>query len=288
MCHANKFYEGKLVYLFKLQAVAIIGHCCASALTRNAALIEYEQREAQERAEEYLLNVLPTVTAIRAKALDTLPAAKEAQRIYGRFRKEAGKFHQALRRATRGGGELTVTEIIGSTDSVGPAGMRTSGSSVQTRDVRFGKMAGQAVVASRCSIFSDLERCITVLDAFLCGAHEDDLLDFVVSLADEEKPVEAKRLEAAVEALTEVERGLASFRAFFTATNLERINRWGAHKDAPIAISMTLSDLGGSRREKLFDLDGSAGTGFRIIIEPELWANPSEEANSGRQGRLAA
>jgi len=288
MCQPNKFYEGKLVYFFRLQAVGIIGHCCASALTRNAALVEYEQREAQERAEEYLLTNLPKVMGIHTRALELLPAAREAQRIYGRFRKEAGKFHQALRRAIRGSGELTVTEIMRSSDTVGPAGMRTSGSTIQTRDVRFGIMAGEAVVAARCSIISDLEQCIAVLEAFLCGSHEDDVIDFVVALPDDDKPLAAKRLEAAIEALTEVGQRLVSFRAFFSAANLERINRWGEHKDAPITISVSLTDLGGSRRGKIFDLAGSEGRGFRVIIEPELWVEGSSETNDRRDGKLAA
>lgn len=287
MCQSNKFYEGKLVYFFQLQAVGVIGHCCASALTRNAALVEYEQREAQERAEEYLLDWLPKVPVVRAKAIELLPAAKEAQRIYGRFRKDAGRFHHALRRAIRGGAELTVTEIIGSAESGGPAGMRTSGSSVQTRDVRFGKMVGEEVVASRCSMQANLEQCIAALDAYLCGSGEDDTLDFVVSLADEEKPVAAQRLQAAVETLDEVDRRLGSFRAFFTTTNLERINRWGAHPDAPIAISVSLGDFGGSGR-RMFDLDGGDGKGFRIIIEPDLWASSAPGAETAHQGKLAA
>lgn len=282
MCQTNKFYEGKLVYFFQLRAVAIIGHCCASALTRNAALLEYEQREARERAEEYLLDWLPKVSHIRSRALAMLPAAREAQRVYGRFRKEAGRFHQALRRAIRGGGELTVTEVIGSTGNVGPAGMRTSGSSVQTRDIRFGIMAGEAVVAARCSILSDLEQCIAALDGFVCGSDEDDVINFVVAIVHEEKPAAAGRLKLAIEAMEKIDSELASFRAFFSTANLERISKWGAHSDAPIAISVSLSDFGGSRR-KLFDLDGSDGRGFRVIIEPELWSEPSVGAETGRQ-----
>src|SRR3954471_24483016 len=145
-------------------------------------------------------------------------------------------------------------------------------------------MAGEAVVAAQCTILADLEQCIVALDEFLCGSGDDDVIDFVVALVHEDKPAAAGRLQSAIDALGKVDRQLAGFRAFFTSANLVRISEWGAHSDAPIAIAVSLSEYGGSGR-KMFDLDGGEGRGFRVIIEPDLWAESSFEAETGRQGR---
>lgn len=270
MCQPNKFFEGKLVYFFRMRAVAIIGHCCASAVTRNEAMLEYEAREARERAEEYLLDWVPKVPGALEHARALQPAAIEAQRVYDRFRKDGARFQQALRRAVRGGAELTVTEIIGSTLPGGPAGLRTSGSAVQTRDVRFGPLDGQVVVASTCTIAGDLEECISILGRFDCGSSEDAIVDFVLEIDDEEKAKTAKKLEAAISVVGQVERLLGGFRAFFGAANLDRISRWGAHPEAPVSLSASLAPFG-SQDERVFEVRGE-GRRFGIVIAPSLWA----------------
>ncbi|MGZ8284066.1 MAG: hypothetical protein ACXW27_00225 [Allosphingosinicella sp.] len=279
MCQPNKFYEGKLVYFFRLKAVAVIGHCCASAVTRNEAQLEYEAREARERAEEYLLERLPQVPGDLGRALALQPAVIEAQRVYDRFRKEGGRFQQALRRAVRGSGELTVTEVIGSSLPGGPAGMRTSGSTVQTRDIRFGRLEGEVAVAATCTIASDLEKCVSALRAFDCGPSEDAAIDFVVAIGDEERAEVSRRLEAAVVAIGQVERWLAGFRAFFSAANLDRISRWGTHPEAQIALAASLVAFG-SHDERLFEVKGE-GRRFGIVIGPVLWTPSSSSGSAG-------
>jgi hypothetical protein len=275
MCQPNKFYEGKLVYFFKLKAVAIIGHCCASAVTRNEAQLEYDAREALERAEGFLLERLPQVQLALERALALQPAVVEAQRIYDRFRKDGGRFQQALRKAVRGGGELTVTEVIGSALPGGPSGMRTSGSTVQTRDVRFGRLEGEVAVAATCTIAADLEKCLSALRAYDRGPSEDAAIDFVVALDDSERVDCAKRLEAAIGTAARVGQWLAGFRAFFSAGNLDRISRWGTHAEAPVALTASLEPFG-SHGEKLFEVKGE-GRRFGIVIEPALWGPSSSQ-----------
>lgn len=274
MCQPNKFYEGKLVYFFKLKAVAIIGHCCASAVTRNEAQLEYDAREALERAEGYLLERLPQVPLALERALALQPAVVEAQRVYDRFRKDGGRFQQALRKAVRGAGELTVTEVIGSALPGGPAGMRTSGSTVQTRDIRFGRLEGEVAVAATCAIAADLQKCVSALRSFDRGPGEDAAIDFVVALDDDEKAECSKRLEAAIGTIERVRHWLASFRVFFGATNLDRISRWGTHGEAPIALAASLEAFG-SHGEKLFEIKGE-GRRFGIVIDPALWMSSSQ------------
>jgi hypothetical protein len=273
MCQPNKFFEGKLVYFFRLKAVGIIGHCCASTRTRNAAQIEYDQREARQRGEDYLVEWIPQVPRYRARGLALRPTAAEAQRVYDRFRKDGGKFQQALRRAAKGGGELTVTEIVGAALAGGPAGLRTSGSSVETRDIRFGTLAGRAVVGSRCSILADLDTSLAMFQTFDRGVGEDAALDFVISLADDGKAGASKSLHTAILGVAEAEHRLIEFRSFFGEANLQRITAWGSHPEAPVAMSARLSEFGDSRRERLFELRGADGRRLGIVIDPVLWTD---------------
>lgn len=271
MCQPNKFYEGKVVYFFKLKAVAIIGHCCASAVTRNEAQLEYDAREALERAEGYLLEWLPQVPRALERALALQPAVVEAQRVYDRFRKDGGHFQHALRKAVRGGEELTATEVIGSALPGGPLGMRTSGSTVQTRDIRFGRLEGQVAVAATCTIATDLEKCISALRTFDRGSDEDAAIEFIVALGDSEKVECSKRLEAAIGTIGRVGQCLAGFRVFFSAANLGRISRWGTHAEAPVALVASLRPFG-SHGEMLFEVKGD-GRRFGIVIDSDLWTS---------------
>lgn len=256
-----------------MKAVAITGHCCASAVTRNEAQLEYEAREARERAEEYLLEWLPQVPRALVRALALQPAATEAQRVYDRFRKDGGRLQQALRKAVRGSGELMVTEVIGSSLPGGPAGMRTSGSAVQTRDIRFGRLDGEVAVAPTCTIAAALEKCVSALRAFDCGPSEDAAIEFVVATDEDERPKISKHLEAAILAIEQLEQWLGGFRAFFSAANLDRISRWGKHPEAPIVLTASLAPFG-SHGEKIFEVRGDSRR-FGIVIAAALWEDGS-------------
>ena len=83
MCHQpNKYIEGSFVYLTRLEAVAAIGHECASKENRVAAEKDYRARRDQRAEEDHLLVDLPLV----ARKLEVLrrvrPAAVEALRVF--------------------------------------------------------------------------------------------------------------------------------------------------------------------------------------------------------------
>lgn len=279
MCQPNKFLEGKLVWFWKLKAVAVIGHCCASALTRNEANAEYKQRETRERAETYLLEWLPKIGAHRKKALFLRPTVVECQRVFERFRKDGAKYQQALRKASRGGTELSVTELLGPSSSVGPAGLRTSGSTQQTRDVRFGVLSGQIAVAPTCTILADLEACLATFERLRIYGSEDEALDFIVKLDDETKSSMANELSRAIVGVSDVNQSVFEFRSFFMAANLERISQWGTHHDAPLPMAAKLAPFG-ERGARHFEIKSGHGRGFGLVIEPIFWGNINEAAKA--------
>lgn len=272
-CHcSDKFFEGQLVWFWELQAVAVVGHCCASAQQSNEAVIEYRQREARERAEAYLLQFLADVPrhVRRSRAL-AAPIA-ECQRFHDRFRTDGGPFQRALRNATRGDAQLVVTEDLGPLLAGGPAGMRTSGSSRDTRDVQFGPLAGRSAVASECRAAADLAAATPFFEGLNGYTTDDAVLDFIISLTDEEKTKAANDLAAAIKLLASVEETLADFRRFLSEPNLARVTSWGAHHENPTPMAAGCMPYRGGPAA-LFGIRGLNGKPFSVVIDGSLWAD---------------
>jgi hypothetical protein len=280
-CHCrDKFFEGQLVWFPELKAAAVVGHCCASAEQSNEANAEWREREARERAEEYLLKFLFDVPSLVRQARALAEPIAECQRIHDRFRKDGAQFQQALRKASRGGAQLHVTEEIGPALAGGPAGMRTSGSNVETRDVQFGRLAGQIVVATKCTLASDVQGLRGTLEGLNGHASDDDTaLDFVTALSDAEKAAAAKSLSDAMVGLSSLKEALAEFRRFFTPANMDRITGWGSHPANATMMRASLIPYVHNPSKHLFELLAPSGRRLGILIEPVFWGQrPEAEA----------
>lgn len=138
MCHKpNKFLEGDLVYLTRLQAIAAIGHECSARETRTEAEREYRARAVRDQEDNYLLDQLPLIQFRLAQAEPWKPYAQSAQRTYRMFRTKAPAAHRYLRAVKEQGGRLVVAEAVSrEVTAVGPRGFRGS-SGVDTRDIRL-------------------------------------------------------------------------------------------------------------------------------------------------------
>lgn len=97
MCQPNKFYRGWLAWFPDLQAIGLIGHCCANNETLAIAEREYKERQERDREEAFLMNVLPSIPDVISAIEEAKPAAIEAQRIYRNFRRKAHSLHKRLR-----------------------------------------------------------------------------------------------------------------------------------------------------------------------------------------------
>lgn len=270
MCQPNKFLEGRLVWFSQLEALAVIGHCCANRETRAAAEREFRVREAKRHAEEYLLETLPKLSSIRVGYEQLMPRAAAAQAAYDQFRKDGAAFQKALRQATKNNGLLTVTEIIGPRVAGGPSGMRTAGSTVETRDVTFGALTGLTAIASQCWLAKE---ATTVGEALgtLPDIHSDDaVLDFITTLDDAKLQSCERLLRDAQTRISKIAATLNDAMNFYSVANAKRISAWGAHPDAPMRLRASC------RHSKVlgkieFEIINEQGRRVGILLPPAFW-----------------
>lgn len=268
MCRPDKFLDGWLVYFFELRAAGFIGHCCASHDTRAEADREWAERQARDREEGYLLAVLPQLNEWLAK-LDTVRAPiDEAQRLFRAFRSEGATFYQALRTIRANGGRLIATEIIRRAESGGPTGMRTRGSSVQTRDVDFGTLSGMTAVLSDYHPVRTLGEIRAAIAAH-AQPDEEAAINYITDLAPARRAAVYRGLRKAARDFTALLRSLEDFRAFFAASNFSRISQWAAHPDSPVGFRASLGPPNAAgERSLMFDTKGAY---FHFKIRSELW-----------------
>jgi hypothetical protein len=269
MCQPNKFLSGSLVWLPELHAIAAIGHCCADKTARDAADREYAARRARDEQEDYLLSRLPLIRP-RMAALDKIaPVAAEVDRVYRKFRSAGGCFQKRLRAVNRQqGGRLILTETIGGEiASIGPAGFRGAGSSVNTRDIEIGVLAGTTALISDYSPSAELGGVRRPFSAHDCQSNDEAVLNYIVSLSDTQRHRAVVELREAERAYERLIRRLNDFREFFSARNIERLNAWSSHNLNPEPFTASFERSRGCQ----ILLMKSQKEEFRVVLNPGLW-----------------
>jgi len=240
----DKFLEGAFAWFPDLQFCAVIGRCCADHEALSEAEREFRWRKKRDDEEEYLLAGLPKLAA-KAEALQLLLGrAGEALEIFRQFRRGAPAVHQHLRQIkNQRGGELAVIEKIEGavSDVVGPAGFKR-GSRVRSREIEFGPMVGLTAVSKDYNPVKQIETALRVLDSFDLRPTEEEALELICGWTESER-----HRSVAVAVLKELDRGsvkardgLADFWAFFSRSNIERLNAYGTHSDCPMPFSASL------------------------------------------------
>lgn len=268
MCHSNnKFEQGELVYLLNLKAVAVIGSECASSSTRTEAHREFDERERRERDENYLLLNIPRLPQWQTNVSVAVPPAEEARRLANNFRKEGKVFFEPLRKVRANSGRLVVTEVL-QTAGVGPSGMRTSGSSVQTRDHQIGILAGLSAVSGSFNPVRQIEEVRACIARHI-QPDDDAAFHYVADLAVAKRREACLELQKAVKDFAKVLRDIDDFRAFLRPANLQLINDWAGHPDAALHFTASLGTIqeDGTRRLEF----STRGNFFYHIVRPELW-----------------
>lgn len=271
MCQSNKFIEGRIVYFTQLQSVAVIGHCCADNENNRVAEAQYRYEQRIERAENELLDFLPRAGAAHATASQLVAPIQAAERVHSDFRRRGGYYMKALRKALKQSDVLTVDEVIDRSKSIGPAGMRSAGSTVETRSVQFGILEGKVVVASTFKHSLKLDSALKLYSKF-SDVDEDATLEKLLSLTSEEKIQLWHEIEEAQKDIEKCRKILTDFRAFFKAENLSVITSWGQHPDNPTRMTASI------RRSQLYDnqiyFEMSKGkTHLGILIDESLGLN---------------
>ncbi len=268
MCQPNKFREGRIAWFGALKAIAVIGHECANSEINRLAEREFAVRQAVEQAEAYLLDTLPLIVEMRLRRASLQPRIDVAQTAFGHFRKRGAAYQKLLRQATKSSDVLTVAEILKS-NSGGPSGTRTAGSTVQTRDVQFGILAGRSAIASQCTLRECSNGIEVALGHFPAVLDDDQILDFISSRSPAEKIELEKTLRGAADQLEQLPSKLDAFAQFFTPANAHRIAEWGGHHDneTPIRAACSRYD---DRGAVLFELTGLTNRAA-LIIPSLLW-----------------
>lgn len=271
MCQPNKFLDGRLVWFGRLEAIAVIGHCCADQEISREAEREFRAREAKERATNFVLDALIRLPELRDEYESLAPRAMAAQTLFDRFRHDGAAFQTALRQATKNGGELTVSEVIGPRSRDGPAGLRTAGSTVDTRDVQFGTLTGLRALATRCRANELLKSVHEVIAALASITDDATTIEFLEGLLDSEILGWEKRLRNAQSKLIELRALVDDIASFFTEENARRISKWGSHRDAPMRITANWSKSRIRNRFE-FELVGwPSGRRVGLLLPPELF-----------------
>ena len=234
MCTPNKYLTGSLIHIPSMECVAVIGHCCAEKESIAKAEREYKVRAKLKAEEDYLLACLPLINQRMEVLIGLRPYAKEAMRLYRRFRHRVPAVHSLLRSTKHQyRGHLMLSEIIrgedeSKVDYFGPSGFKGHGSgAVESREVNFGLLAGSIAVINDYKPVNDLETLIRQLESVQQPPTEEAVVEFICNVSNEQR-------RAAVAILRIVDAGVKRFVArlteffqFFTPENIATVNAFG-------------------------------------------------------------
>jgi hypothetical protein len=264
-CTPNRFWEGWLIYLSDLQAIAFVGNKCAGSVALAEADLEWNLRQARETEEEYLLTTLPTIRALLVTVEQLEARCVAASELHKTLRNDAKEAFGALRVVAKQSGLLTVDEIM-SKPSGGPAGLGTRGSTVETRSLSFGRLSGSSAFIGAFDPHKTILEAAAVLKLYRCDT-DGEVLETISSLSDMQRSAVCKQMRKAIDAVGAVSSNVDDFAEFFADTNLGRVSDWGAHRDAPVHLTVMKRALGGGLFQLEFRYPGNFG---RIAIPAGL------------------
>lgn len=233
MCSPNRFLEGELVHVPSLQAVAVIGRCCATHAAQ--AEREFKIREAKKFEEDYLLAAFPFLASKRATIVRARSIAEQTQKMYRTFRRDMPELQARLRTLKeRSNARLVLYEQIspegeGAEDYIGPAGFRGSGAQNQFRETDFGFIAGTtALIKDYQPVreLNDVDRNISFLDF---DGDEEAAINFIAAMTDRERHATVHSLKLADARYEKFAQRIQDCLAFFSPENIARLNRFGTH-----------------------------------------------------------
>lgn len=268
MCSPNKFYEGKLVYFPRLKAVAVIGHCCAASDVRREAEAEYRREQALERAQDFLVVEVPKSAWRVAEIKAAMPIAQEAQRVFAEMRRRASWYVNLLRRVTKGSGRLSVDEVVERRGD-GPRGLRTTGSTFDTRAIDFGEVQGRIAFATRFTPADELAAASNVFHRY-SARDENEALETIVAMREDDRIEANDSLANAISRLENALSTLEQFRRFFEPENIRLMNDWGAHPSGQYRLSIECRRRPRVANRVVINLEGGPREAS-IVIEDALW-----------------
>jgi hypothetical protein len=200
-----------------------------------------------------------------------LDPASEAQRLHAKFRKDGQVFFGALRSVAATNGTLSVTEVLERT-GVGPSGLRTRGSIVETRTHELGTLRGLKFSAAKFTPADELEALRLLVQSHR-QSDPDASFFYVAGLDDKSRMAAARELQSVLRGFKRILQSVEDFRTFLEPSNIERLNVWSGHRfsEFPFQTTVGVSQSDGRRR-----LEFSAkGAYFCDNISSCLWDDVS-------------
>lgn len=244
-----------LVWYADEAAVRVIGPECGDGLhggaLLNAERKAFERRQRQARAESFLERNLPKMSAW-SSALNALkPALAEAKRLHDKLRRDNSEIPKKLRQVkNQAGGLLTVSVVIRKqrdTDEkdqderperIGPKGFGKGEGAIDTVTEQFGVLDGAVMFSSSYEPLTEAEQLNVLISSLPQVTAIEDTFDWLCAnenLQLFEQVVECMR-KIQARSLRLIEQ-LDSSLAFFSETNIDRMNTWGTHPEGEFDLS---------------------------------------------------
>jgi len=267
MCQPNKFLSGFLVWFPSLQAIAVIGHCCADKEVLAAADREYKERIAREQQEDFLLAELPLVPSRLAVIQQARPGAEHALHLHRLFKKNGAPFFRMLQEVNRAGGYLRLAyEAEVRTAGVGPSGYR-GGDNPSVTFREFGRLDGSTALLSTYNPLQELDQAYRWLAHYTGKATEEEALEYIVGLSPQDRKMAAGHIASATAAFARYQQRLADFGSFFSPANLDRVAAWAS---APEQRDQFEVEHGGTAEQMVLTM--RSGLGFlRLTVRTARW-----------------
>ncbi len=231
MCRKReKFLEGSLVFLFGRQCIAIIGHDCAAAEVKHAALSKKKTDDARRHQEDFLMARLTHVPGMLREIEALKPIAIEIEGIFHDFKSGAPSIQKALRQVRKSGGDYTLIEMIDNEaaryDDRLPKKV--------ARDVYFGSMRGDALVRSSCKLLVELRKYEQWLVSFAGCEDEAAAMDMTIGLLERREAAKAVQyIGRAGRKLEWLRYEMSAACYFFTQIHIDGLREWGRDRLQP-------------------------------------------------------
>jgi hypothetical protein len=275
MCRKKeKFLEGSLVFLFSRQCIAIIGHDCAAAEVRHAALSKKKADDTRRHQEDFLMARLVQVPGM-LREIDALkPIASEIEDIFHAFKSGAPSIQKTLRQIRKNGGDYTLVEMVDNEAAQYDDRLPKK----VARNSYFGSMHGDALVRASCKFLVELRKYEQWLLSFAGCEDETMAMDMTIELLERKEAAKAVQyIGTAARKLEWLCHEMSAACYFFGEEHIGDLREWGRDRlqPAPFEVDRQVRNDGTAviisrRSTKDFEREYA-----RLFLSAELasWAN---------------
>lgn len=231
-CQKFKFNDGRWLWCKEDGALRMVGHECAANTFGDdqwrLMKEKFDRQEKVRRAENYLLDVLPTL----GESADAFARLRRPLGELGRMRNllknRAPKLFSALRTACQNDGMLFVVRELDEDDDqpIGPRGFKKD---ERHQQVMIGRIAGTRFFTETPPTVDTLNELLAKIDWALNCSTDDAVLDFVAALSSDDILERSELVRDWLDGAEKFASRISDYEQFFSTRNFEIIHRWANH-----------------------------------------------------------